>query len=400
MADDGARCTVSLSDQQRRDEHGESTAVSGTSPPRGVTVLYRGQLELERSRIEFILASLADEFDAIDFVHLSPGVGSGADDLREFVVGLAHIRTVSFVPAGARGLVAARRRVRELLASDARTVVAIGFSIWPIVVGMRCRAWFIHGIPEERLLTSSSLRDRLAVRASWWGANRVSADVHVVVSVAMSRLVDERLRPERILVVPNAVDRTTYREPSNLPRTWLTYQGGGSPWQGIDRLSEVWAAIHDLDPSVRFRVISRDPRTAVLTRGLPGDVVEHVSASDAEGVAALLGEARVGFLFRATNLVNTVAWPMKLGEYVSAGVPVVVTDCGWDIASFVVEHEAGLVVQWEDSPDTTARALLAYLDSIGLRPVEGTRHAADALAATRWRSVLGQALATDGRTES
>lgn len=361
--------------------------------PRGaVTLVYRGQLEIERSRMEFILSGLSRCFDAVDVVHLAPGVGSDEEHVRTFANSFGHVRHVESVAAGTTRVRSGRRSLRRLLRDDATSIVAVGFSAWPFVAGLHCRAWFLNGVPEERLLTRDSRLDRLFVSASWRGARAVRSDLHVVVSEPMAAMVTSRLSPLRVEVVPNAVDLTTYRPDSSATPTYLTYQGGGSPWQGLARLAEVWSAIHTLDPSLRFRVISRDPRTAVLAGGLPEEVIELVSADGPGAVAHLLEQSRLGFLYRAPGVVNAVSWPMKLGEYLAAGAPVVVSDCGWDLAPLVTEHEAGVVVSWTDPPSVTARSVVDYLHSIEGRRPPGVRAAAESLAADRWHAELQRML--------
>lgn len=360
---------------------------------RAITLVYRGQLEIERSRIEFIVAGLCREFDVVDVVHLSPGIGSDEARLREFASVFPQVRRVSFISAQSSRALLSRRRLRKVLAQDALDIVAVGFSVWPYVAGLGCRAWFINGIPEERLLGKDSLMARAVVRGVWWGARTVRSELIVVVSQPMSRIVQSRhLRTTRVEVIPNAVDLATYTtSPSSVP-TYITYQGGGSPWQGLQRLADVWSAMYTLDSSLKFRIISRDRRTAILASGLPSNAIELVSSADADGVAHLLSEARLGFLYRAPTLVNAVSWPMKLGEYLAAGAAVVVTDCGWDIAPLVERFDAGLVVRWEDSPHQTARAVVDYLTRIGDERPEGVAAAAGELATDSWEPVVRHAL--------
>ena len=357
--------------------------------PRAITLVYRGQLDIERSRIEFIVGALCREFDAVDVVHLSPGIGSDEARLHEFLARFPEVRRVSFLPATSRQVLAGRRQLSALVNDDASHVVAVGFSAWPYLVGLHVAAWFINGIPEERLLSSNSLAARTLVRATWWGARAVRSELIVVVSTDMARVVTSRhMRAGRVEVVPNAVDLGTYSTSATGDPVYLTYQGGGSPWQGLARLAHLWSAMYALDDRLRFRVISRDPRTAVLASGLPGDAVEFVSATDAGGVADLLSQARLGFLYRAPSLVNSVSWPMKFGEYLAAGTPVVVTDCGWDIAPLVDRYDAGLVVRWDDPPDHTARTIVDYLDHIGEDRPAGVAGAAASLSTTRWEPVV------------
>ncbi|CCH72296.1 hypothetical protein BN11_1520009 [Nostocoides australiense Ben110] len=382
---------------------GSTALTSGTrpsSPPRAVSFVYRGQLDIERSRIAFLLAAACRAFESVDVVHLSPGLGSDSEALRTFTSGFPGVRSVTTLPAGPRGALDTRRRLSRLLVPDARQVIGVGFSAGPFIPG-RLAVWCINGIPEERLLTNDSRGHRLAVQAAWKMAGRVRAGSVVVVSQPMARLAAGRLRPADTLVIPNTVDTDEFRVEAAAAPEFLTYQGGGAPWQGLERLAQVWSALHRQEPHVRFRVISRDPRTQVLADGLPDEAIEFVSADDPREVGAWLTQARLGFLYRAPNLVNEVSWPMKFGEYLAAGVPVVLSRCGWDLEGVVRRHECGMIVRWEDPPERTADLIAGYLHRLGddrptglVSAVAELKHDAwlDKLASRLQRAVEGRAV--------
>jgi len=357
--------------------------------------LYRGQLDNEWSRISFLLDCTVSAFDHVDIIHLSPGRGAGETEWRSFQVRYPQIESVQIVQAGLARLRSVRATLREGIPESAVRVV-VGFSAGAFMPSDRCEVWFINGIPEERLLSQSGLRARITVAGAWALARRVRAGRHVVVSEPMARLVRSRLRVHNLSVVPNTVDPDVFHVDPSAARTHLTYQGGGSPWQGLERLNMVWQELHLLDPSLRFRAITRDERAKVLLQGLPAHVVDVVSSTDPAQVADWLSAARLGFLYRAPNLVNRVSWPMKLGEYLAAGVPTVVSRCGWDIERVVADHGAGIVVDWDDSPAATARAIVEYLRRSDDGRAEGVARAADYLSSPRWKEGLVSELIAAG----
>ena len=209
----------------------------------------------------------------------------------------------------------------------------------------------------------------------------------------MARLIEGRIGGATI-VVPNAVDRDTFKTEHEQPRTYLTYQGGGSPWQGLDGLSAIWQALHRSDPSLRFRVISQDDRAKTLADRLPSEVVDIRSTGDPDELASYLSEARLGFLVRAPGIVNEVSWPMKLGEYLSNGAPVAITRCGWDAERLIERHSAGLVIEWAAPPAETAEQIVRYLNQIGPSSPPGVESAASTLDSVVWMRTLRDALAS------
>lgn len=355
------------------------------------TFIYRGQLGIELSRIRFLLAATCAAFDKVDVVLLSPGAGSSRTEWEDFARTFPAVRSCAFVRAESSSVLRVRRRLAELIAPDA-DVIGVGFSVAAFLPMRKCLAWAVNGIPEERLLHGSNLRSRLAVRLAWMAAKRIDPALTVVVSDPMARLVNRRVGATTI-VVPNAVDRGTFRTEHEPPRTFLTYQGGGSPWQGLDGLAAIWEALHRSDPSLRFRVITQDDRAKTLADRLPSEVVDIRSTGDANELASYLSEARLGFLVRAPGIVNEVSWPMKLGEYLSSGVPVAVTRCGWDAERLIERHSAGLVIEWGAPPAETAAQIVRYLNQIGSSSPPGVESAASTLDSGVWTRTLRDALA-------
>lgn len=334
--------------------------IAGNRP---AVFIYRGQLAIERSRIEFLLDVAIKAFGSIDVIHLFPGRSAPTDMWNPFTSSRPGIRSVRIFDARISRAAALRLALRRERIHERKTV-AVGFSVAAFLPKRRCDVWCINGIPEERLLTSDSALSRAFVRLSWAAARRVRAPLLITVSQPMSDLMKRRLRPETVISVPNTVDAATFDHFQGAERRYVTYLGGASPWQGLDRLNRVWGAMFDLDRSTRFRVISQDPRATILGKHVPASAIEFVSTDDASTIAEWMSEASLAFLYREPNLVNQVSWPMKFGEYLAAGVPCVASRVGWDLEGLIQQFGVGVVVDWHDDPRTTAQAALDYLVNV------------------------------------
>ena len=351
------------------------------------TIVYRGQYFREKSRVDFIVKTAAG-VGPCRMVLLDPFGAS--DGTAKQSLELTHPSCdVIELPAAARQSRALRVRLQDFVGNG--PLLAIGFTTPQALPGRRADVWFVNGIPDERLLSSRSVRSRAIVALRWRQALQVQRRLTVVVSEPMDALLQRRT-PGPTLVVPNTVDTETFgvdgEEPSR--RHFLTYLGGASPWQGLSRLAEVWAEVHRLDPTQQFRIISQDDRARRLADNLAASCVTFASTDDPGEVAALLGEATLGFLFRPPSLVNEVSAPMKLGEYLASGVGVVASRCGWDVERLIERTGAGLVVDWDAAPSTTARQILSHLQE-PLRPAIA-RTAAAELSDSHWSQVLQAAL--------
>ena len=105
----------------------------------------------------------------------------------------------------------------------------------------------------------------------------------------------------------------------------VCYSGGVSSWQRIDEVLELLVTLHQKNPSLRFLVLSRDidqMRQKCLSVGMP-DAVLHIRSCPHREVSDYLQVADCGIILRADNVVNRAASPIKIGEYLAAGLGVV-----------------------------------------------------------------------------
>ena len=89
-----------------------------------------------------------------------------------------------------------------------------------------------------------------------------------------------------------------------------------------------------------------DPmRRQLVEAGIPDRAVTIVSVPQ-RAVPDILCAADAGFLIREGSVVNRVAMPVKLGEYLACGVPVIVSRVdGW-VGELVERAGAGVAVDW------------------------------------------------------
>ena len=337
-----------------------------------VAFLYRGPLE--RARLSLMLQGVSRAFGPVKFRWLVPWGPAVASAL-----GKAAYAEFLSSNAGAieddrqlDGRTASFRRTRRTLTNELGlpdVVVCFGFTslLYGRALNPNRLAWVVNGLPEERLIHRDTLRAAAMTRVLWRSV-RMGRRPHltVVVSERMRSLLTERLGPMPFLVIPSCTDVALFRPPASTSRRFHTYLGTGAPWQGLDLLGSVWSELAKRDPSVAFRVVSKDARTRVLGQAVPQDRVEFVAGSRPEEVAKFLWQAEAGFLLRRPNVVNSLAAPAKFAEYVASGTPVIATDTGWDLASFVRETRCGLVLTPTDPPEVMATSYLTFRDRGGL----------------------------------
>lgn len=157
----------------------------------------------------------------------------------------------------------------------------------------------------------------------------------------------------------------------------VIYCGGLSAWQKIDEIIALMKGMGELDKTLKFRFLTRDLDLLAekcKKGGLAADRWTCKACKPAE-VPAELAVADCGIILRDDILVNQVASPIKLGEYLAAGCGVIVSPFIGDVAEELSEKSFAKIM----NPDMTTAELVAFVR--GLSPE--TRIAAQAYARDR-----------------
>jgi glycosyltransferase involved in cell wall biosynthesis len=325
-------------------------------------VIYRGPLE--RSRLAFIFETLATLFAKIKFLWLLPHPKFYNDENRRFDEFIKDFTDIEFsiIPSGLKEIVQVRKQIKAKYIAEDTPVFMVGLST-PFFIPQRefrKKIWFINGIPEEKLLHKNTQSVKIRAWLSWklleWFAK---PDLIVTVSQRMSIYVSRNFPKTQFFAAPTCVDLTLFKKNEKSARKYFTYLGSGAPWQNLGLLSTIWQEIHKQDATIHFRVISRDSRTRVLSKGIKSDRIEFVGSEEFEKIAGFLSESLVGFLIRKNNLVNRVSFPTKLAEYLASGCWVVASDLDWDVSDLIDKFQVGYLVNPLSSPSSIASEILS-----------------------------------------
>ena len=127
----------------------------------------------------------------------------------------------------------------------------------------------------------------------------------------------------------------------------------------------------------RFPVLDR----IIAEAGFSSQLV-RLGMLDREALAAAMACADVLLLPYTKRAVNLYRYPNKLGDYLSAGRPIVTNDTG-DLGRLVAEERVGLVVP--DTPQAFALAAKQLFDDAALADELGRRGRALAESKLDWR---------------
>ncbi|MDK2970648.1 MAG: hypothetical protein PWP23_403 [Candidatus Sumerlaeota bacterium] len=184
---------------------------------------------------------------------------------------------------------------------------------------------------------------------------------HVLVPCCVS---DERFLRAAPHATPDADDTLVF-----------AYAGTMAGWQCGREMVALFAALHRHDARCRFLLLvpqADHPKvhTWATEFGLPAEAFTLTEVPHDE-VPRRLRAAHVGVLLRRDDPVNRVSSPTKFGEYLAAGLPVLMTDCVGDSSALASAENAGMVLP---------AAVLDTTDATTLPLAEICLHAASAAA--------------------
>ena len=211
---------------------------------------------------------------------------------------------------------------------------------------------------QYRGLTFSSLAE-WTERMIWCGA-----DLVVVVSESLRRHLQEAgVRPERIRVLPNAVDTDLFHnrldgEPVRKRfrlegRFVVGFVGTFKPWHGADLLLEAFQRLYETDPDMHLLLVGDGPlreslENKIQQAGLNGAVTfaGRVTHEEVPLYLAAMDAAVAPY----PDLTEFYYSPLKLFVYMTADRAVVASRIG-QVAQLLVDGETGLLFEPGDVGD-------------------------------------------------
>ncbi|WP_299987966.1 hypothetical protein [uncultured Pontibacter sp.] len=330
-------------------------------------ILYRGPLE--RARLKLLINSiLLNNNDEVDFVWIFPNTLS-PDKQQHFksFIDEFNLSNIHLINEPLIKYFSTIKKIKTLFRTIEITKAHfIGFSAWVYSQSLNStfKVWYVNGVPEENLMYGSSITGNIS-NYFQWKINGLfdQPDKIVTVSKPMTRLIKSYIfKSASFIEIPITVDTDLFSNSKGITeKKYLTYLGTGAPWQSLDILKEIWEELHQIDSSLKFRVISRDDRTKILAEKLPAESIEFVGSNNFKEVANWLSESKIGFLIRRDNIVNEVAFPTKFAEYTAAGSLVALSELKWDLTSYLKNYNVGVLIPVKVNAEIAAQNIYEYL---------------------------------------
>lgn len=119
----------------------------------------------------------------------------------------------------------------------------------------------------------------------------------------------------------------------------IVYCGSAEKWQRIDYIIKLFQSLKSND-SLMFKIICYDSSffrkfdqsIFKITQTTPENIIQDLSDSD------------IGIIIRDNNILNQVASPFKIGEYITAGLSVIMTPYIGDYSNMVEREKIGCII--------------------------------------------------------
>lgn len=215
------------------------------------------------------------------------------------------------------------------------------YALWGRTAMAWARSHHVASVLEVNSpLPQEQARHRLLVDRTGADAVARSATADAEVVVCVSEPVADWVRglggavPTSVHVIPNGVDTRRFTPMEIRPRPSIFtvgFVGTLKPWHGVEDLVQAVALLRERDPSYRLLVVGdgpERPRLEVLADrlGLSG-AVEFTGATAPQDVPAHLARMDVAVAPYPPSQ-DFYFSPLKIYEYLAAGLPVVASDVG------------------------------------------------------------------------
>lgn len=128
-------------------------------------------------------------------------------------------------------------------------------------------------------------------------------------------------------------------------RIVFIYSGSLAPWQMVKETVELFKKIKQDIKQVFLLFLTIEPEKAKdIFTNMPTEDYLITSAKYSE-VSSYLNAADIGILLRERHIVNKVSAPVKIGEYLCCGLPILISPDIGDLESQIREYGFGAIIQ-------------------------------------------------------
>ena len=261
-----------------------------------------------------------------------------------------HIYTRSAIDFGVAAHIAREQGSVDIY--DARGAVAAEAAL---TRGRRDHYFLALAWIQRRAMRNASRLACVSHRFADWIKSKTGRDDCVVIPCCVS---EDAASPEN-RARTEMRKRLGYGEENKV----ICYTGSLARWQNIPSILGLLRRLSEIRPEYRFLFITRQTESLqarIRDAGLPPSKC-FLQACDQQEVATYLAAGDAGILMRDDTLVNNVAAPTKVGEYLNAGLPILLTSGIGDMSELVCRENVGTIIP---DDETRVNRVVNFVDTI------------------------------------
>ena len=200
-----------------------------------------------------------------------------------------------------------------------------------------------HGTePNEQRMQSNSLKDIVLSKLFKIYENYVKRKASCIVTVTNRQysLLNIEKKHVKLPMLPSDVffvyktERERLRKKLNIPSSAIVfvYLGSNAVWQMCEEMVRLYKSFEDTFPNTFFLVLTGAVnyfKKIIIEENIKHYTIMTVPYTE---VPRYLDAADYGFCIRANNIINNVASPTKILEYLARDVKPIITDCIGDLS--------------------------------------------------------------------
>jgi glycosyltransferase involved in cell wall biosynthesis len=175
------------------------------------------------------------------------------------------------------------------------------------------------------------------------------------------------LNSNKEYLVLNCISRVTYNQAKKIKNS-LCYIGGLSKWQNVDKILIFYNKLLSKKNDYTLHIATFDHGEA---RKLIDTFVDNkfkkniklYTIKETTEVASFLSKMEFGFLIRDNILLNNVASPIKLAEYLSCGVNPIISDSLTEFERLIEESNCGIVIKNQNF-DVAIKKIISFTPNL------------------------------------
>jgi hypothetical protein len=232
-------------------------------------------------------------------------------------------------------------RKEKILVPDVFSCILLSF------FGFHCVFWVQGALSDESLLRNRSKVRYWLLRTIEFVAFQFAREL-VFVSPYMAEFYNERYNLTDKQSITPCLSDLSYNGDEKLKNSFC-YTGGVSEWQKIDWMLTMFNEIIEVRSNATLHIATGNPEVFNVTAkkyltNKAYNATNICNISSRSKMESFLSKFEYGFLLREECVVNNVSSPIKLAEYLSCGVNVIMTSSIKSYYPIVKSYNAGVVL--------------------------------------------------------